>query len=1104
MIVLHVSNRMERLTDHLFSEIRSSPPLPWESVLILPQNPTIGRWLTFRLADSQGVAMNVDTPLPGIWVREFLEEATGTPGEGVHFERNALFIRLLEQIPRLSGDPEFSEIRTYLQGGVPSLRLVGLADQLSELFDRAMLYRPDILTAWEDDLPAPSGWLRILWKSLAGPEKPSHFARLIRKFQSLERLPRDWERWLPDRLFLFGLSGIAPAMLDVIRRIGLETACQVHVFFLNPTDKYWADVVSLRTFRRMEEDLKSYFDPGHPLLAALGRTARDLHRMLEDWVREGEESGAIEVREDFEEPPTTTVLSRLQRGIFRMELACDPELSLREDGSLVVVSCLSPLREVETLRDFLLDRLSSDPAMSLEDIVVLSPRIEAYAPAIRAVFDSPDTGAGWSGPPLPLTLSDRILSAESPFFEGVCRLIQLPVRPLTASVFAMLLSFPEMSARLGIDRGTALSLVDTVVRGGFRWGLDEKDRKEGESREHHTLGWVVDRLLEGYCTGMVNRGSFLPVPPFVLPNDPQGERTGLLFSLFDRLRSWRERLREPRSLSGWADQFALLMAEFFETDPERHGFLLSIPEEIRGLCKNVHDIANIDCEMFVEILNRRFSRNAWHDRFFSGGITFGRMVPLRSIPFRVVCLLGMGEGEFPRNDPSQSFDFLRQDPRPLDRSIREDDLHLFLETLLSARSSLWISYVGVKKDEETVCLPSPPVRHLLESLGQAASPGGKEDLHRSVPSDPFDPSLFCAQSGILGSYSGARAEIAKNRLDTKETQGEPFVPDRGRLIPAGLRPKTQKTSGRMIPLSDLQSFFQNPPRFQARKLLGLALPEGMCSLSDHEPFVLTGSPFPDLFSTGPEDPARIPWPPLGPICLDQFRKERQDRWKELLEQFPDIFGDSVTDQRFSLMIGRFRLFGNARFFRKTGYAVWDRYPQKTYPDDILRVYLAHLAYSAGAAGYRSSLLFGWNSVFKPFEKSTGPLVWKADPGQAASVLRQFLGFFLKSRRRVFPFFPSVSLAYALERRKEKPRDACLHAARKKWEEIDPWGQGKEKKDGGARKDSLNHPGFFPYLFYGRDGGRKTGEWVDIPEFGLLAERIWNPVLDLLPWEKGRS
>ena len=1104
MIVLHVSNRMERLADHLFSEIRSSPPLPWESVQVLPQNPTIGRWLTFRLADDQGVAMNVDTPLPGVWVREFLEAGTASRGAAVHFERNALFIRLLEQIPRWADHPEFAEIRTYLQGGVRSLRLVGLADQLSELFDRAMLYRPDILTAWEDHHPAGGDWLPILWKSLSGGEKPPHFARLVRRFQSMESIPPDWERLLPDRLFLFGLSGIAPAMLDVIRRIGLETTCQVHVFFLNPTDKYWADVVSLRTWQRMEADLKTYFDPGHPLLASLGKTARDLHRMLEDWVREGEETGAVEVREDFEEPPETTVLSRLQRGIFRMEPACDPEAHFREDGSLVVVSCPSPLREVETLRDFLLDRLSSDPSLSLEDIVVLSPRIEEYAPAIRAVFDSPDTGSGWSGPPLPLTLSDRSLSSETPFFEGVCRLIQLPVRPLTASVFAMLLSFPEMTARLGIERSSALSLADAVVRGGFRWGLDEKDRKEGESKEHHTLGWVVDRMLEGYCTGMVERGSFLPVPPFVLPNDPQGERTGLLFSLFDRLRSWRERLRESRSLSGWADQFALLMEEFFETDPDKHGLLLSIPEEIRVLCKNVHDIANIDCEMFVEILNRRFSQKPWHDRFFSGGIIFGRMVPLRSIPFRVVCLLGMGEGEFPRNDPSQSFDFLRQDPRPLDRSVREDDLHLFLETLLSARSSLWISYVGVKKDEETTCPPSPPVRHLLESLGQAASPGGTEGLHRSVPSDPFDPSLFCRQSGVLGSYSGARAEIAKTRLEGKEIHGEPFVPFRGRLIPPGLQPKTPNPPGRMIPLSDLQSFFQNPPRFQARKLLGLAIPEGMPPLSDHEPFVLNQSPFPDLFSTWPEDPALIPWPPLGPVSLDRFRKERQERWEELLEWVPEISGDSVTDQRFSLMIGRFRLFGNARFFRKTGYVVSNRYPRKTYPDDLLRVYLAHLAFSAGVSGYRSTLLFGWSDVFPPFRKNTGPLVWGADPGQAASVLRQFLGFFLKSRQRVFPFFPSVSLVYALERRKGKPRESCLPAARKKWQEIDPWGRSKGKKDDGARKDPRKHPAFFPYLFYGGDESPNTEGWVDIPEFCVLAERIWNPILDLLPWEEGQS
>ena len=138
MIVLHISNRMERLTEQLFAEIRENPPPPWSSVTILPQNPTIGRWLSFRLADEQGVAMNIDTPLPGAWVRSFLDSGSSGLEQAVHFERNALFVRILRQIPTLCDTPSFSEIRRYLEGGDTSRRLVSLADELSELFDRGV------------------------------------------------------------------------------------------------------------------------------------------------------------------------------------------------------------------------------------------------------------------------------------------------------------------------------------------------------------------------------------------------------------------------------------------------------------------------------------------------------------------------------------------------------------------------------------------------------------------------------------------------------------------------------------------------------------------------------------------------------------------------------------------------------------------------------------------------------------------------------------------------------------------------------------------------------------------------------------------------------
>ena len=1077
---------MERLIDQVFLAVRDDPPPPWSSVTILPQNPTIGRWLIYRLADAQGVSMNVDTPLPGAWIRDFLEAGFGRSGHAVHFERNALFVRLLRLLPAFQDNPAFSEFHRYLEEGDFSRRLVSLSDDLSELFDRAMLYRPEWLTAWEDSSEDPS-WAALLWRGMTAGERPPHFARLLQHFQSLPVIPPSWAQCLPDRLFLFGLSGIPPVLLDVFFRIGRETASRVHLFFLNPTDRYWADMISLPAWQKMEEDLKPYFDPGHPLLASLGKTARDLHRKFEETLRREEQDPMVEVRECFEEPGEETVLSRLQRSLFRMDASGEFPERVQEDGSLVIVSSPSVVREVETLRDFLLDRLSLDPDLRLEDIVILAPETEPYAGTIRAVFEG--SGESARDPVLPVTVSDR-LPLEAHLAEVLYGLLRLPVFPLTLSFLDRLLSFPEVQERFSLDRRTASDVMDALSRSGFRWGVDRKDRK-GNEPENHTLDWAVTRILEGYCTGPEDRGSFLPVPPFVLFDDPQGEKAGILFRLLDLIRRWRDRLSGVHPLSEWADSVSEILSDFFVLDPDRYRELCSLGDSLRVLCRGIHDIEKVDCVMVTEILSRRIFRTDWRDRFFSGGITFGRMVPLRSIPFRVVCLLGMGEGSFPRNDFAQSFDFIRKSPRPLDRSVREDDLHLFLEILLSSRSSLWISYVGGEGEEGMSGFPSFPVRQLLDVLREPFPPEKKgTGLFREVPSDPFDPSCFSREAGLLGSFSFSRAEIARVKRSGKRLPSRPFVPPKGRLV----LPKGQEEvgEGRRISLSRLQTFYRNPPSYQAKNVLKLAGAGERPIVSDEEPFRLDA--FGDM-----DDPAQIPWPPLGPIELEEQTERKRERRRNLLGGFEGLLQDRLESRRFSCRIGGVHLFGTLSFYQETGLIVQDPYPWELRPPDVLRSFLEHLAGSLAFQSYRGMVLLERSKDFSPVGPPGTPVFWPADPGQALDLLRIYLVLYRRFRTRTFPFVPSVSLAYALEQRfpkKGPPNpEVSIDAARKSWNSLDPWTTNRKWKKGEKsrfRRDPRQREGFYPHLFFDPDG-----DWIADPAFGHLALRLWNPILDRL-------
>ncbi len=1091
MIVLHISNQMERLTEHLLDEIGDAPPAPWDSLLILPQNPTLGRWLSFRIADRLGVSMNVDSPLPGVWVREFLEKVVSPVASGFHFDRGTLFVRLLEMLPSLKSHPDFSGIRNYLEGGVYAQRLVGLADQLSEVFDRAMLYRPEVLVGWEET-PCEGDWLCQLWRALTHETRPPHLARLLQNFLLHPDAIGEWKEGLPSRLFLFGLSGMAPSTFGVFRKIGVETSCQIHFFFLNPTEKYWADMVSLRTWQTMDEELKPYFDPGHPLLATLGKTARDLHRVIESWVADERFAGTIEVREDFWDPGTETVLSRLQGGIFRME-SSSKEGGVREDGSLSVVSAPSPMREVETLRDFLLERLSSDPSLNLEEIVVLAPDIEIYSGAVRTVFGAPFAENREDPAFLPFTLSDRESFSGAPFQKVLRSLLLLSGESFNVSDLVRLLSLEEVRNRFGIDLRTSSSLEETVIRGGFHWGLDEKDRREtvGEPTLH-TFSWLMERLLLGYCTGGGDGED--PILPLVLSNDPQGEKTGLLYQLFDLLTCWRETLSHPHTLTDWAGVLENLMADFFELDSDRHRDLLSIGEEIRRLSQQAGESPVLTCEMFWEILSRRFFLRTWKDRFFSGGITFGRMVPLRSIPFRVICLLGMGEGAFPRNDAIQSFDFLRKDPRPLDRSVREDDLHLFLEILLSSRSALWISYTGVSSDDGTPRPPSVLVRQLLETVGASPEPGGPDSLYKTVPGDPFDPFLFTESAGVLRSHSERWASIARKGIDPAKGR-DPFLPAGGRLVFPKKEKRNDLGTEPLIPLEEFLSFFRNPPRYQAREILGLASANRHYVPSDQEPFVLSRGSGEDPFSKKTLDPALVPWRPMGPIWLEKSLREERERIEMLEPLSPGISGETRENLPFLIRIGRRRIFGTAPVFKGSGMVVVDRSPWKVDAADLLVAWLSHLVFSEALSAYSGTIVLDWSKDSGGRKKtSPPPLLWrKKSENQAGTLLRTYLSVYLKGKKRVLAFYPSISMEWAYGKRFGGDDDRSLLArVVKVWKEAS-LGAPNGRSNRMLRSDPRRKPNFFPSLFFDQEG-----EWLAQEEFSILSERVFGPLLDHLP------
>jgi exodeoxyribonuclease V gamma subunit len=162
--------------------------------------------------------------------------------------------------------------------------------------------------------------------------------------------------------------------------------------------------------------------------------------------------------------------------------------------------------------------------------------------------------------------------------------------------------------------------------------------------------------------------------------------------------------------------------------------------------------------------------------FISSGVTFCAMLPMRSIPFKVVCLVGMNMDAFPRESKILGFDLMAKNPRIGDRSRRNDDKYLFLEALISARNKLYISYVGQSIRDNTRISPSVLVSELIDYIKEGF--GLSEDeivtFHRL---QAFSSEYFNTDSKLF-SYSNENFAASFSRRFQSGPSGKIFTGSR--------------------------------------------------------------------------------------------------------------------------------------------------------------------------------------------------------------------------------------------------------------------------------------------------------------------------------------
>ncbi|MGI9536253.1 MAG: exodeoxyribonuclease V subunit gamma [Desulfocapsaceae bacterium] len=813
MFVLYNSNRTEALAEQLARVISNTGGHTlFAKAIFLVQSREMERMLCQFLADRFGVWGNSRYLLPMQFI-EHICQILGVNLDSAAFDRSILTWRL-ELLLRDLADPAMQPLKSYLSGDQSDLKRYQFARQIAHLFDQYQIMRPELIRAWDRGrrftTNSSEGWQLYLWEKLREQSSGNHRGEVISGL--IDRLQESPDYIPPElgRIFVFGLHTLPPLFLTTLK--AMAGATDIHFFLLAPCAHYWGDIETIRTRVGRDPVESEKFGSGtfHPLLAGLGRQGADFQELLLDQVEEMIDGPDLFVSHD--DKIDTPVLQRIQNDLLAgvWDETETSASSIESDDSVVIVSCHSRMRETSVLKDYILKWLSDDPQLRLHDIVVMAPDIQLYADLIPAVFKD-----------VVHDISDCRKRRDNRYVEIFSQFLDLFSGRFSGPEIVSLLDQPEVRTTFSISSADLETIRYWLKDVGIRWGLSLEQRHQDGLPDFQTGTWLngLERMLLGLAAG--SKEPIDSVVPYVDIEGGDAELLGGLCSFIELIDQSRRETKDPLTLLDWSKLLPKISGLLFG-DIDSADFL-KLQELLTGLAEQSGGRHNQ--RLSFEVIQQWFEYEAEATSsmdFLKGRLTFCSMLPMRSIPFKVICLLGLNDGEFPKQDRFLPFNLLTQSYEKGDRSQRADDRYQFLEAILAARQRLYLSYIGQSIRTNEPIPPSPVVSELIESIEQS----GASVTVRCHPLQPFDASYFSSETDLFSHHRYYCRTAQSFRSPPGEVLGPWFNDQLDVVVDDHLH------------FDDLMSFVGNPQRFFVSRILKMTLRTEEELLEDNEPFSL--------------------------------------------------------------------------------------------------------------------------------------------------------------------------------------------------------------------------------------------------------------------------
>ncbi len=770
MLHVHRSERADDLVSMLAQLVEEPLDDPMTSEVVSVPTRGIERWLTQRLSmrlgahegRQDGVCANIEFPFPGTLVGRALSVATGAdPKDDPWLPERAVW-PLMGVVEEHFHEPWLAPLAQHITNSatVEGSKRFSSIRHVADLFDRYAVHRPDMLQRWAAGSPEPdeAAWQMELWRLLReriGRPSPAEqllhaCARLRAEPELLNEPTRLSPFGLPTRLSLFGLTRLPASYLDVLEAVGAGR--DVHLFLLHPSPSLWDRLAaqvgpSSHTVLRSEDPTASV--PQNPLLASWGRDAREMQLVLGDVLEHADPP------DDTPESWGPRTLLRLIQDDVRADRAPGGGAGAREgrpmlaaaDDSIRIHSCHGRGRQVEVLRDAILHLLEDDPTLEARDIIVMCPDIENFAPLIQATFG----GHGASDDPtdvLEIRLADRSLRQTNPVMAVLAEVLELATSRFTATEVLDLAGREPVRRRFHFADEDLFRLEEWVEKACVRWGFDAAHRSSFRLEDIGSNTWQfgLDRILLGVTMADERQRLFQDTLPLDDVDSADIELAGRMAEFLDRLRAAFVELTGTRPIDAWGATLAGIsdaLTSTTERDAWQRSQMKTLLDELVAEATTGDAVSPLalSCDDVRSMLTDRLKGKPTRANFCTGHLTVCTLVPMRSIPHRVVCLLGLDDGTFPRHIERDGDDLTARHPRVGDRDVRSEDRQLLLDALLAAQDHLVVTFSGRDERSNLPRPPAVPVGELLDVVDHTVQvPGGRAraSILFSHPLQPFD------------------------------------------------------------------------------------------------------------------------------------------------------------------------------------------------------------------------------------------------------------------------------------------------------------------------------------------------------------------------------